>query len=176
MYEPGQRFFPQERELLDVYARYAASALDSATALMEVTQRYEQSSALLSLARALAAAGTSDEVAGKLADAVPAVVDCDRVGVYLWDPARGEFVRRAHTSRPDAHIDESDRFSRAPTRGGALARLLAHPKPEPMFIDAHTGDPALRSETCWRVSARSRRLSSRSRPPIRCSAFSLSRS
>ncbi|MGA2929973.1 MAG: GGDEF domain-containing protein, partial [Solirubrobacteraceae bacterium] len=144
MYEPGRRFFPQERELLDVYARYAASALDNATALMEATRRYEQSSALLSLARALAAAGTSGEVADKLADAVPVVVDCDRVGVYLWDPAGGEFVRRASSSRPAAHIAQGDHFSRASISDGALERLLADRKPEAMFVDARAGDPVLR--------------------------------
>jgi diguanylate cyclase (GGDEF)-like protein/PAS domain S-box-containing protein len=35
MYDAGMRFFPEERELFEVYARYAASALDSATALIE---------------------------------------------------------------------------------------------------------------------------------------------
>ena len=144
MYAPGRRFFPQERELLEIYARYAASALDSATALLEAKQRYEQSSALLALARALAAAGTSGEVARKLADAVPLVVDCDRVGVYLWEPARGRLVRHASTSRDQAHVTESEAWSRAPTPGGALERLLADPRPEPMLIDAETGDPVLR--------------------------------
>ncbi len=84
MYDSGRGFFPEERELLEVYARYAASALDGATALMEARQRYGQSSALLELARALARSGTSGEVARRLADAVPVVVNCDRVGVYLW--------------------------------------------------------------------------------------------
>jgi diguanylate cyclase (GGDEF)-like protein len=146
MYDPGGRFFPQERELLEVYARYAASALDSATALMEAKQRYEQSSALLTLARALASAGTSGEVARKLSDAVGMVVDCDRVGVYLWDPALGELVRRASTSRhsPQETETESEAWSRAPTPGGTLEKLLANPRPEPIFVDSETGDPVLR--------------------------------
>ena len=140
---PGQGFFAQERELLEVYARYAASALDSATALIEAQQRYEQSSAFLALARALAVAGTSDEVARKLADAVPEVVDCDHVGVYLWDPSRGELARRAITSRID-DAGEAEPWSRAPTPGGPLERLLADPQSEPMFIDEHSGDPVMR--------------------------------
>ena len=41
MNDQGRSFFPQERELLEVYARYAASALDSATALMEAKQLRE---------------------------------------------------------------------------------------------------------------------------------------
>jgi len=42
MYDAGQRFFPEERELFEVYARYAASALDSATALTEAKQGQAQ--------------------------------------------------------------------------------------------------------------------------------------
>ena len=145
MYEPGRQFFPQERELLEVYARYAASALDSATALMEATHRYEQSSALLALARALAAAGTSSEIAVKLAEAVPAVVDCDRVGVYLWDADRGELIRQASTTHHGVQIARTAAFRRAPTPGGAIATLLANPRADPMFIDDHTGDPVLRA-------------------------------
>ncbi len=74
-FDADEHFFPQERELLEVYARYAATALDGAAALMEANRRYHQSSALLQLARALATAGTSDAVAKRLADAVPLVVD-----------------------------------------------------------------------------------------------------
>ncbi len=85
MSDEGSKFFPQERELFEVYAQYAATALDSATALMEAKQRYAQSSALLELARALAVAATSDEVATQLANAVPLVVDCDRAAVFLWE-------------------------------------------------------------------------------------------
>ena len=53
-------FFPQERYLLELYARYAASALDGATALAEANQGHEQARALLELARSLAAATTSE--------------------------------------------------------------------------------------------------------------------
>jgi diguanylate cyclase (GGDEF)-like protein len=139
----GRRFFPQERELLEVYARYAASALDSATALMEAKKRYDQSSALLELARALASAGTSGEVARRLAGAVPVVVDCDRVGVYLWDTARALLVRRA-TSSAYGVDEETEEWTRVPTPGGPLAKLIGDPNPEPIFVDAETGDSLLR--------------------------------
>ena len=56
-------FFPQERYLLELYARYAATALDGATALDEATRGHEEARALLELARSLAVASTSDEVA-----------------------------------------------------------------------------------------------------------------
>ncbi|MEA2160941.1 MAG: hypothetical protein QOD66_3321 [Solirubrobacteraceae bacterium] len=145
LYDEGRSFFPEERELLEVYARYAASALDSSTALMEAKQRYGQSSALLKLARALAAAGTSGEVARRLAEAVPVVVDCDRVAVYVWEDARGEIVRRAVTLRGAVATDElADEWSLTPTPGGQLEKLLNDPRPEPIFVDAESGDPALR--------------------------------
>jgi diguanylate cyclase (GGDEF)-like protein len=147
MSDEGRRFFPQERELLEVYARYAASALDSATALLEAEERYSESSALLELARALSVAGTSGEVAARIADAVPAVVDCDRAGVYLWYPGRGELVRRARTRREGSSVSlETDEWSRAPVPGGPIERLLNAPNSDPIFVDADTGDPLLREE------------------------------
>ena len=136
----GGRFFELERELLEVYARYAASALDSAAGLLEAERRYEQSSALLDLARALAQAGTSAEVARRLADAVPNVVDCDRVAVYIWNEERNELVRSAHfpldtTAGPVI----SDRSSWAPQPGGALEDFLRDPTQAPVFVGPGDG-------------------------------------
>jgi diguanylate cyclase (GGDEF)-like protein len=142
-YEDGVRFFPQERELLEVYARYAASALDSASALLEAERRYAQSSALLELARALAAAGTSAEVANRLADSVPFVVDCDRVGVFIWDVARRELVVQGITQVPDDPLVIPVGASWPARPGGIVERLLRDPNPDPIFIDGETGDPFL---------------------------------
>jgi diguanylate cyclase (GGDEF)-like protein len=134
------RFFELERELLEVYARYAASALDSATALREAERRYEQSSALLELARALAQAGTSAEIARRLADAVPTVVDCDRVAVYLWDDERNELLRSAHYPlETTAGPVVSDRSSWAPEPGGTLEAFLRDPNRAPQFIGPGDG-------------------------------------
>jgi diguanylate cyclase (GGDEF)-like protein len=148
MYDAGSQFFPQERELFEVYARYAASALDSATALMEAKQRYAQSSALLELARALASAATSDDVVRRLADAVPLVVDCDGVSVYLWDEIKGEIALRTSTTEG---VDARE-WTFAPKTGGFLDGLLREPTSEPVFVDAHSGHPALR-EIASRVDA-----------------------
>ena len=144
MYHAGHRFFAQEQALLEVYARYAASALDTAAALMEAERRHEQSSALLELARALASGGRSGEVCRRLCDAVPMVVDCDRVGVYLWDEARGEIVRRV-TSHRDPATPPDGEWSLAPAAGEPLERLLRDAGGEPMFINADEGDPMLRA-------------------------------
>ena len=139
----GQSFLPQERELFEVYARYAATALDGASALMEAKKRSEQSSALLSLARALAAAGTSREVAARLCDAVPLVVDCDRVGVCLWDASRGRLVRRAVTTR-DGGV-EAEEAVWIPVPGSPLHRMVTEPTGEPLFVDETIDDPLLLS-------------------------------
>lgn len=145
-YDADERFFPQERELLEVYARYAATALDGAAALIEANRRFHQSSALLKLARALATAGTMVEVARRLADAVPLVVDCDRVGVYLWEPVRGELVKRA-VANPDGIGElEQEEWSLAPQPGDALEGLLNDPQRDPWLIDPNTEDPWVRAE------------------------------
>jgi diguanylate cyclase (GGDEF)-like protein len=136
----GGGFFELERELLEVYARYAASALDSAAALLEAERRNDQSSALLELARALAQAGTSAEVARRLADAVPTVVDCDRVAVYLWDDERNELVRSAHFPlEAAAGPVVSDRSSWAPEPGGHLEEFLRNPTQAPVFVGPGDG-------------------------------------
>jgi diguanylate cyclase (GGDEF)-like protein len=143
MNETGHGFFPQERELLEVYARYAASALDNATALMEAQARYDQSSALLKLARTLSIAGTSGEVARRLVAAVPEVVDCDRAAVYLWDPARGVLVRRA--TGGDGTGDPDEEWTHLPTPGGPLEKLLREPSSEPMYVDMESGNPVIQT-------------------------------
>jgi diguanylate cyclase (GGDEF)-like protein len=140
----GQTFLPEERQLFEVYARYAASALDGASALAQAKDRGDQSNALLSLARALAAAGTSSEIARRLANAVPLVVDCDRVGVYLWDGARGQLVRRAVTTRDEPEGLEVEAKGWTPTPGAALDRLVKDPNQEFLFVDDTQGDPVLR--------------------------------
>lgn len=145
-FDADERFFPQERELLEVYARYAASALDGASALMEGKRRYDQSRALLRLARALATAGTSAEIAQRLADSVPLVVDCDRVGIHLWEPESGELVRRAIATCDPDDPRPTGECRRAPVPGGTLERLLNSPSRDPIFVDADRGDPLLRGD------------------------------
>jgi len=145
-FDSDERFFPQERELLEVYARYAASALDGASALTEAKRRYDQSRALLRLARALSTAGTSAEVAQRLADAVPLVVDCDRVGVHLWESAHGELVRRAIATRDPEDPRPAGTCRRSPKPGDPLERLLNAPSSQPIFVEADSGPLVLRQE------------------------------
>ncbi len=138
---PGQSFLPEERELFEVYARYAASALDGASALAEARERGDQAGALLSLSRALAAAGTSGEVARRLTNSVPFVVDCDRVSVCLWDAARGELVRRA-TTRHGGEVEPEAAVWR-PTPGDWLDAMITGAATRPVFVDETVEVPDL---------------------------------
>src|SRR3954463_9430231 len=134
---PGGAFFAYEREALDVYARFAATVLDTATALEEARSREEQSRALLELSRAVAAASTSDEVARRLAEVVPAVVDCDRVATFIWDEEEEALVCRAMTGHGEMVRDLRIRATDTP----ALAKLIEHPQPAPIFFTPETDDP-----------------------------------
>jgi diguanylate cyclase (GGDEF)-like protein len=134
-------FFPQERYLLELYARYAATALDGATALAQANKGHEQASALLELARALAAASTTDEVAERLAEVLPAVVDCDRVSVWLWDEAEGELTCRAVSG--DEYSGLYAQTFR-PEDNRQLAEFVAHPDTAPVFFDRSTEDEEIR--------------------------------
>ena len=130
-------FFPQERYLLELYARYAASALDGATALAEANQGHEQARALLELARSLAAATTSEEVTLSLADTTPAVVDCDRVSVWVYDEEAQELSCRATSGAGDPDLYD---LRVGPQDTHHLADLLADPQPGPLFFDRDADD------------------------------------
>jgi diguanylate cyclase (GGDEF)-like protein len=84
-FNPLGRFLPQERGILETYGRLAAAALDSATSLEEAQREANTAQVLLELSSALAEIISVDEVAARLARAVPAVIDCDRSLVILFD-------------------------------------------------------------------------------------------
>jgi diguanylate cyclase (GGDEF)-like protein len=141
---PGTvEFFPQDYELLSLYAKHAAAVLDMSVALEQSTRRHQQVSSLLTLATAVAQAGTSDEVAERLVAVVPEVVDCDRTGVWLWDyleqslrslamsgstPEQAEYLRELVISVEDTEH---------------LRQMLAVPRPQ--FFDEQTQDPFMRT-------------------------------
>ncbi|MGH2783555.1 MAG: hypothetical protein ACRDLA_19500, partial [Thermoleophilaceae bacterium] len=81
LYPQGARFFPGERRLLEAYAANAAAALEPAAALDEARRRNRTANALLALASFLAEVTTSEEVARRLAEAVPSVVECTHSAV-----------------------------------------------------------------------------------------------
>jgi diguanylate cyclase (GGDEF)-like protein len=136
----GSQFFEQEGQLLALYAKHAAAVLDVATALHTAARRNEQVSGLLAFAHALAHAGTSIEVAERLADAAPAVIDCDGVGVWLWDASAGRMRLGARTT-DDGRDALLTTLRIAPSDTPALEAMLA--TPAPAYFDASTGDAFL---------------------------------
>jgi diguanylate cyclase (GGDEF)-like protein len=139
-----QQFFPEERQLWDLYARYAASALDGATALADAERRHNEARALLELARALAAAGTSDEVAARLAEAVPDVVDCDRVGVFLWHEDVQELAFSASWGQAAVANGDMSELVIRPGDTPVLSDLIEDPEPTPIFLAQDSSDRFIR--------------------------------
>lgn len=137
IHDADQAFFPQEAELLAVYARYAATVLDRATALADAQRRRDQAQALLSLARALAEAGGSDEVSQRIAAALPAVVDCDRAGLFLWDESAGEL--RAAQGSDEALLEVRVRPEDTPY----LEHMLSDEDPTAVYFDQTMDDAFL---------------------------------
>jgi diguanylate cyclase (GGDEF)-like protein len=140
-YGSAVEFFPQEREMLSLYAKHAAAVLDMALALQESAHRHEQVSSLLTLSHALANAGTSLEVAERLAVAAPEVVDCDRVRVWLWDGYERCLRSAASwTSTPEA--PEPPELTITPDDTPYMQSMLTEPRP--IFFEAGTDDPFTR--------------------------------
>lgn len=135
-------FLPQERAMLSLYAKHAAAVLDMALALRESAQRHDQVSALLALSHALAKAGTSLEVAERLAAAVPDVVDCDRMGVWLWNGHEQCLRTLANWTREPEQTSPLDELRIAPENTPHLQSMLAEPRPH--FFDAASDDPFIK--------------------------------
>jgi diguanylate cyclase (GGDEF)-like protein len=83
--ELGGLFPSRSQGPLETYAGLAAAALDSADALEDAQHQASSAKALLHLSKSLATIVTTDEMAAKVAQAVPHVIDCDRVAVFLSD-------------------------------------------------------------------------------------------
>ena len=116
----GHAFMPQERGILEAYARLAAAALDSAGALEEARRQAGTANALLELADALAEIASTDEMAARLARAVPAVVDCDRSVVILVDDTTGT----GNLAAAHGYTTESEVYLRSALSGLPVSDLM----------------------------------------------------
>jgi diguanylate cyclase (GGDEF)-like protein len=135
--KPTGRFFPQERVVLQAYARLVAAALDSAAALEEARRQARTAGALLELSNSLAEIANTDDMAAHIARAVPAVLGCDRSAVILFEPnaATGRVVgvhgyapsselRLRSMDVPVAQIRAEDAEVRVWDRSGAADRVI----------------------------------------------------
>ena len=134
-------FFPYERDLLRVYASYAASVLDTHAALAAARASERQSRALVQLARSLAAAPSRTEAAQRLVEATPSVVDCDRVSVFLWDEDKQALTYCAATSLPDDAHEKVLGLELRPADTPVLERLVTTPDAEPLFFGPDADEP-----------------------------------
>ena len=142
IYDEGARFFPAERRLLEAYAAHAAAAVEPAAALDEARRQNRTSHALLTLASSLAEVTTSDEVARRLAEAVPSVVECGHSAVLLWDP-EAEVLRYVGMSGYEEHTEV--RLREMAIRCADIPELAQMVRsPAPAVVDAESASGALR--------------------------------
>jgi diguanylate cyclase (GGDEF)-like protein len=83
--ERGGIFASQAQGTLETYAQLAAAALDAADAMEDARHQANTARVLLDLSTSLAEIVGTEEMAAKVARAVPDVIDCDRVAVFLDD-------------------------------------------------------------------------------------------
>jgi diguanylate cyclase (GGDEF)-like protein len=141
---PGSvEFFPQDRELLSLYAKNAAAVLDMSVALEQSKRRHEEVSLLLSLAHAVAQAGTTEEIAERLVAVVPDVVDCDRVRVWRWDYLEQSLTVLRGSSQSAEQAEYVDQLSIHPDDTPHLEQMIASPRPR--FFDEGTEDQFIRT-------------------------------
>jgi diguanylate cyclase (GGDEF)-like protein len=83
---PSTRFGLHEKRMLGAYSSFASAAIEAAAALEDVQVQRDRSESLLGLARTLAEVGSTQEIAQRIAEAVPTIVRCGRSGVAVWRP------------------------------------------------------------------------------------------
>ena len=119
--EAGGVFSALSQATLETYARLAAAALDTAAAVEEARDQANTAKVLLELATSLTEIVSTEEMAAKVAQAVPDVIDCDSAGVFLNSVDDGHTSEDGFqlagsiglTDRELAHVG-SQRFHTAP--------------------------------------------------------------
>ncbi|MEA3054572.1 MAG: hypothetical protein QOD30_4, partial [Actinomycetota bacterium] len=127
-YPAGSVVTEMEKRLLAAYARHAAAALEAVASLESARRDRDTATALLGLANALAEVGAREDVAARLAQAVPDVAGCDLSGVWLWDGTNDHLelaARDARCARPNVWVPPSLRVDDVP----GLANVISHPTP-----------------------------------------------
>lgn len=133
LFPDGQRFLPEERQLFEAYAGHAAAALDTAAALADARERARTIGALFDLATALSEVGSVEAVAERLADAVPAVTDCEEACVFVWEADDSMLVCRGRSGSDDRPRPLGARVGMGPR----AVRLLAN-DPRPLTFEELT--------------------------------------
>ena len=122
----GSTFEPLERSILESYARLAASALDSEASISEARQQATTAQALLSLSSALGDLASTEEMILRLAHAVPSVVDCDRVAIWVTDANGPTAKMSASYGYGETFCAELSRFELPPDYVNLDAEVFRH--------------------------------------------------
>lgn len=145
-----EEFLPAEVELLESYARLAASALDTAVALAEAEAarvdaeaRQQTAEALLSLSRGLLMVHGVPALSQLLAEATLTVVGADIASVFRFEDG-DRLAVAAHAGLPEDLVPALDGLVIRSEDTPEFGRLLAAPD-EPRFYDADTDDPFLQA-------------------------------
>ncbi len=97
---PGAPHPTSENKVLNLYAEYAATALDIFGVLLDAKRSDATARTLLSFSEALSRINNVVDLVQLLADTVPEVTECAQSTVHLWDRELGQLVPRAHTAGP----------------------------------------------------------------------------
>jgi len=161
VHSPGFQFIESERQILRLYASYAATALDMVTALEDARRNDATARALLEFSRALSRTTSTDEAAQQLADIVPLIIGCQHATVMLWDSGRGEVTVHARTAEDPGPLpgdvanpllaplgtrelaSKGPRISVKPTESPLLRRMVE--ERSLAIVDRGTDDPRIRS-------------------------------
>ena len=99
------QFDHDDLRLLETLASTAAAAFENARLYQQERESAEISRALLELSQAMTTADDTDAVMEKAIDAVPVLLGCTTVGVWLRDADTGEFRLFRHAGFDDRFAD-----------------------------------------------------------------------
>ena len=138
LYPSHATFFAEERHMLEQYAALAAVALDSAGALETARREADTAQALLRLARSVTNVSSTEELACRIAEIVPLVIECDQVSVVVWEEATQTLRVGATHGLPPELAAAAKNLALTRDDTPVLTGLLQHP--EPVLVDRGTHD------------------------------------
>jgi diguanylate cyclase (GGDEF)-like protein len=119
-----------ERRLLASYAKHAAAAIEAAASLENARRDRDTAASLLSLAHALSEVSLHAQVVSTLTDVLPAVLSCEHVWVWTWNPDASELQLASTSFELPPGLPRTLVEAEVP----GIRRLIEEPRP--MFLDA----------------------------------------
>jgi len=146
-FAPEDEHTPADDRVLDLFARYAANALDVFTVLSDARRSDSTARTILSFSEQLSGLTNLAQALQILADTVPEVTDCAQSTIYLWDKDNSRLVLGAFTSGmtpPDADLGPiAPHWSQPRSTTHIQALRAGEGLPVPDAHDAGTGPLAV---------------------------------